>query len=239
MNEKKLEQNIQDKILKKIKEGHVHMRPRFYFVSRFIITIIVAVLSLIVSVFVISFIFFSIQESGEQFLLGFGGKGIITFFSLFPWTLLVLDIVFLFLLEWLIRGFKFVYRMSFLSIFIIIFVISTILGIFFNLSPVHGIFLDKADKGELPIIGEIYESIHDSHADKGVFRGTIIDLYDNTIVIQHNDKDRDDDDGTQIVILPPRYPQIKIGDTVYVFGNFVNGVIEAQGIEINSRKARI
>ena len=231
MNEHKLEQNIKKGVLEKIKSGSIHMRLKSYFTARLFLVIFFTVLALLISVFVISFVFFSINEGGHQFLLGFGSKGISTFFSIFPWMLLVVDIVILILLEWLLQGLKFAYRFSLITIFIVIFLSSTILGIIFNLTPIHGILLDKADKSELPIIGKIYESIHDSHSDIGVFKGTISSIKDNIIIISHNDKDYDADDGTHNVILPENYPSLNLGDKVYVFGSSAsNGLIIATGI---------
>lgn len=231
MNKTHLELQIQNGVLEKIREGRVRMRPRAFFVARLTITILVATLVLVISALVISFIFFSLHESGEQFLLGFGSNGIITFLLLFPWATLLLDIVALFVLEWLLQSFKFGYRVSLLSIFLGIFVCSTVLGFLVILTPLHRTLLNQADQGALPLIGEMYESIRDSHSDKGVFRGSIRSIQDNKIVLVHDDSDRDEDDGTRTIILPSQYPALNVGDRVYVFGTPVGEVIQARGIQ--------
>jgi len=241
MNDNNIEQNIQNKVLEKIRGHKVAMRPKIYFVSRLILTILFTFLALIVSVFVISFVFFSIHESGEQFLLGFGNNGITTFLSLFPWQFFLLDISILLVLEWLLQGFKLAYRISFLVVFLAIFVTSTFLGLLVNFTPIHGILLDQADKGILPVVGEIYESIHDSHADKGIFRGTIMSINNNEIVLRHDDKDQDADDGTWTIVLPSNYPPLMVGDQVYVFAYppSSTGVITARGIQKLQKRSNL
>ncbi len=231
MNKTHLKQQIQNGVLEKIRDGKVHMRPRIYFVARFALTILIAVFALVISAFVISFVFFSVHESGEQFLLGFGSKGILTFLLLFPWMSLLLDLVTLFVLEWLLQGFRFAYRISLLTIFLGIFACSTVLGILVNLTPFHGVLLNQADQGALPIIGEMYESIRDSHASQGIFRGSIRSMQGNKIVLVHDDYDHDGDDGVHTIILPSNYPPLKVGDRVYVFGAPIDGVIQARGIQ--------
>jgi hypothetical protein len=232
MTDKDLQQQIQDKVFEKIRGGTVRMRPKSYFVIRFTLTAFVAIIALILSALILSFTFFSVYESGELFLLGFGREGIVTFLSLFPWIILVIDIALLLALEALLQGFKFGYRVSLFSIFVGVFVSSAVLGLVVYLTPLHAMLLDQADKGGLPLIGELYESIRDSHVDKGVFRGTIISLQENQMMISHDDNDHDSDDGSQTVMLPTQRPQLHVGDRVYVFGvPEQDGTIRAQGVQ--------
>lgn len=232
MNEHDLQQKIQKKVLERVRGGGAHMHTRAYFIARVVAAAAVAVLALLVSSFVLSFVVFSIHESGEQFLLGFGGRGLATFFSLFPWLSLIADIAILFLLEWLLQGFKLGYRVSLLGVFLGVLISSAVLAALIGLTPVHSMLLDRADRGELPVVGEIYESIRDSHGDQGVFRGTVTSMQGDQIVITHNDADHDADDGTWTVIVPGNgVPPLQIGDRVYVFGNSNGQVVQAYGIQ--------
>ena len=213
----------------------VHRRPRAYFVMRIIAAVIVSILLLIASAFVISFMLFSLHESGEQFLLGFGLHGIEVFFILFPWIPALFTIALLFLLEWLLQGFKFGYRVPLLNIFLSIIGISIVLGVLINFTPLHATLLKFADKKELPIIGDSYEHIFDSHEDQGVVRGTVISASQDSFEVYHNDYDRDPDDGTFTVKLPPSsgltLPQV--GDNVLVLGDPAPaGYIDAEHIQL-------
>ena len=208
------------------------MHPKAYFIFHIALTMAVAVGTFILSALVLSFIVFSVHESGEQFLLGFGGQGIATFFAIFPWLSLIADIALLFLLEWLLQGFKLGYRFSLISVFAGVLVLSALLAVLVGLTPIHRTLLDRADKGALPLIGGMYEGIRDSHQERGIFRGTITSVQDNQIIISHDDGDHDADDGTQTVVLPQDGAvQLQAGDRVYVFGNAGGGVIQAFGVQ--------
>ena len=230
-DDNRIVQNIQDTVLHKVEGGTVHARSHAFFVVRLVGTIAVAVLAFLLSTFVASFILFSIHESGEQFLLGFGSAGIITFFELFPWIPFVVDIAVLILLEWLLQGFRLGYRFSLIVIFIGVFGGSALLGFLIDLTPLHSTLLGLANKGELPVVGGVYESVRDCHASQGVFRGVIMALGPGAVILAHQDSDHDGDDGVWKVTVPPGAGQFYIGEHVYVFGPLEHGVIEAQGIE--------
>src|ERR1035437_2572491 len=133
----KLAEDIKNSVLQKIRLGEIHKRPRVYFIIQIISMTVIAFLTLITSLFAISFILFSIHESGELFLLGFGARGFITFLSLFPWFTLCITIVLIFLLEWLMRHFKFNYHRSVLTVFFWFISCMFFGGLIISLTPLH------------------------------------------------------------------------------------------------------
>lgn len=226
-------EDIKNFVLKKIHLGEIHKQPRVYFVAQITLVIVVVVLTLVVSVFAVSFALFSIHESGELFLLGFGIRGFLTFLSLFPWLTLVIAALLVFLLEWLLRHFKFSYRRPILYVFFTAICLIFVGGLLIFMTPLHTILLDKADKNELPIFGEMYENIRMPHEDRGEFRGVVVSIATSTLTITHNDRDRDVDDGTRIITVPQGFDasQFHIGDRVYVAGNIASDTITAYGLE--------
>ena len=235
MNDNQTKDSIQQAVLDKVRAGKVHRRPRSYFIIRIVATIIVSALLLITSAFVISFILFSLHESGEQFLLGFGLHGIEVFFILFPWVPALFTIALLFLFEWLLQGFKFGYRIPLLNIFLGIVGISVVLGVLINFTPLHTTLLGFADKKELPIIGDSYEHIFDSHEGEGVCQGIVTSVSQDSFVVYHDDHDRDRDDGMFTVKISPSSALTlpRVGDVVLVFGDPVpGGYIEAEHIQM-------
>ena len=226
--------HIAEEVLAKVRSGQVRMRSRTYFMIRLTVAVLVAILTFAVSTWVISFMLFSVHESGELFLLGFGSRGVSAFVHLFPWFTLIINFVLIFLLEFILQWFKFGYRTSLLSIFLGILAFSVMFGIAFDFLPVHSILLDRADNGDLPFFGEMYESIRDSHQDQGVFKGTVTSIQGSQLVISHSDRDHDTDDGTHPVAIPPGMvlsTPLYIGERIYVLGSVVNGVIQAHGIQ--------
>jgi hypothetical protein len=227
-----MNKDYKNQVLEKIHRKEISMRPKIYFIAKVAVTIFLSALLFLGLIFTVSFVFFSIHESGEQFLLGFGNQGVQLFFELFPWAILVFSILMFFLLEWALRYFKFSYRLPILRIFFYTLVVTIILGTLFTLTPVHTTFLKKAEQGSLPAIGGIYEAIHDSHQDKGIVRGNIVSLGSSSMTISHNDSDKDEDDGTWDVILPAGFDasSLYIGEKVYIAGVINNGSIYAYGV---------
>jgi hypothetical protein len=212
--------SIQQAVLEKIRAGKVHRLPRIYFIFQIIAVLVVSMLLFVSAAFVISFILFSYHESGEQFLIGFGWQGIILFFKFFPWLLSFITILLTLLLEWLLKGFKFGYRMPILKIFTGIVVTSVLLGILISLTPLHTLLLYKADQDDLPIVGPAYEQIFDSHEDQGISRGVVMSVATSSFVIKHDDRDHDPDDESISVLITPgsnlTIPQINT--RILVFG---------------------
>jgi len=142
------ETDIQESVLQKIRTGEVSMRPKLFFIVKIALLIIVAILAFASAMLVLSFAFFSIHESGELLFL------------LIPLLIAVLLII---LLDFLLRSFKFAYRVSMLDIFLVALAAAMVVGFFITLTPLHTTLRDRADRGELPIIGEFYEATHDEH----------------------------------------------------------------------------
>lgn len=229
MNSTDLQKHIEQQVLSRI--GSVRMHSRSYFFARALVAALLGVLVLLLSALVLSFIAFSIHESGEQFLLGFGWGGLSTFVALFPWLLLALDIALVALLEWLVQGFKIGYRVSLTLLFLGACALAALIAALVNLTPLHAVLLDRADRGELPIVGNLYENIRASHQDRGIFRGSIISIADDRIVIAHNDGDRDADDGTRTVFVPQgATSSLYVGERVYVFGTASGEEVQAYGV---------
>ncbi len=232
------EPDIRSKVLEKIDHGGIHKHSRIYFAIRVAILIALSIIALALAVFVLSFAIFSVHESGEQFLLGFGARGVATFLALFPWTALAVEVILLVLIELLFRRFTFGYRIPVLRALIGLFVCAAVGGIVVYLTPLHATLLRLAEQNELPVLGEWYEAIYASHAKSGVFRGTIGSIQGNQFVIFHNDGDHDADDGTWTVIAPANFDMtlLKLGERVYVAGSPVQlGVVRAYGIQELSR----
>ena len=227
-----MNKDIKNQVLEKIHEKEIFMHPKIYFIARKVMIIFISLIAFLLLVFSLSFVYFSIQASGEQYLLGFGINGILVFLKIFPWAIIIFTGLLFFLLEWILRRFKFSYRMPMIIIFSYTLLVTICASILFTLTPIHATFLKKAELDELPIIGGIYEGIHDSQATHGIIRGNITSIQDNILVIGHNDEDQDADDGTWNVIPPPDFniSGLYIGEKIYVAGQISDTSIYAYGI---------
>ncbi|MDD5318793.1 MAG: hypothetical protein PHF79_03195 [Candidatus Pacebacteria bacterium] len=226
--------NFKKQIFDKIHSQEITMYSKLHFLLRLGGLIVLAIVDFSLLAFVLSFVFFSIHESGQQFLLGFGNRGLFTFLELFPWGTIIFTIILLFILEGLVRYFKFGYRLPLIRIFVYALIITVGFSFLVTFTPLHSTLLRKEELGELPVIGGMYEAIHDSHQAQGVIRDTVVSIsnQNNSFVVSHNDKDKDTDDGTWIVTPPPGFDlsTISIGAKVYIAGKITGNTIEAYGI---------
>ena len=226
------EPDIQKSVLEKIRKGGVSMHSRAYFLLRTISASALAVFMLLGALFAFSFVFFSVHESGVRFLLEFGEQGLATFIVLFPWTSLLISLALLVALELLVRRFTSAYRFSLLRVFLWILVIGIAGGTILGFTPLHSSLLSAADNNELPVLGPLYEQVHDAHVDRGVYRGTIASVAESYFTIAHNDADRDSDEGLWNIVPPQEFDihTLSVGEKVYVAGQMKNGVVYAYGV---------
>jgi hypothetical protein len=199
------------------------MRPKFHFTFDAFLAALVALVILGVSIALVSFIFFSLRIAGHESLLGFGPRGILAFIFIFPWPLLLLDVLLVLFLETLLRRFKFGYRSPVLYLLIVLIAIAGAAGIAIDRTThVNDDLLDRADHGGLPPpFGEVYEHVHAPvPRDHGIFRGVVQSISTSTFVMSHDDFDPDVD-GLYTVILPTQFPtsMLSQGDRVYVAGD--------------------
>lgn len=224
---------LREQVLEKIEQGSVRMRPRLYFILKTIATLVAATAVLLLSSLIFSFLLFTIIEGGEHFLLGFGSKGITTFFLVFPWALLALDIVAVLVLRFLLRGFRTIYRLPFAMVLGLLMVGSIAFALLINLTPLHGILYERADTEDLSFLDSFYENIRVPNEQYGEFRGIIDTIDGRTITITHDDGDSDEDDGVRVITVPDAIDisTFKTGDEIYVAGDDDDDddVIEAYG----------
>jgi hypothetical protein len=228
-----METDIAKTVLQKIQAGEIAKRSRLYFALQVGLIALLALVTFVLALFVLSFIIFSLHESREQLLLGFGQQGVVTFFALFPWLSLVLVLILLALLEWLLRNFRSGYRIPMLRIFLVLAAIAVAGSALVDFTPLHPDLLGLADHDSLPILGPAYEDMHDSHEIQGVYRGDITAIASTTFTCAHNDNDHDTDDGTWVVQPPPNFnmQSLYLGERVYVAGHpQPDGVIQAYGM---------
>lgn len=224
---------LREQVLDKIGRGDVHMHSRLYFILRLILTGGVAVFVFLLSALIASFILFSLHESGEAFLLGFGSRGILTFLALFPWALFVVDVIAILVLRFLIGGFRIIYRFSFTTMLSVLIALSVGFAFLINLTSLHTDLRERADNDDLPLVAPLYQRISIPQEEQGEFRGTIVRIEGRIITIEHDDNDHDYDDGVRRVLVPASIDpaQFSIGDVLYVAGEYEDGLIEAYGIE--------
>lgn len=229
--------NMKDAVLAQIREQKVSMRPKLYFTLKAVAVLVVAGVILLVTVGIFNYISFSERVNGHESLLMFGPRGILLFLAIFPWPLLILDILLVVLLESLLRRFQFAYRRPVLYLILLFAVGAFALGVVLDRAThFNDDLLQRIDHKQLPPpLGFLYvDARRPAPHDRGIFRGTIVNVATSTFTLIHDDYDKDQDDGTYEILPPPETPlqNFSLGERLYVAGTVENGIVHAYGIEV-------
>lgn len=232
-NNQKQHDDIKNKVLEKIREGRVRMRPKFFFALKIIVLALVAAFILILTSFVLSFIFFSIAATGKMFLVGFGIRGLFIFFLTLPWLPLVIDILLIIVLERLLKRFKFGYRSPIVYLSVGIIAIAIFIAFIINMTQVHPLLVHRAQQNRLPLIGGMYKDARRPPMERCIYRGYIQGIATETpAIIIHPD---DIDSSTTVRILLPSYAnperRFEVNDYVFVACQYFKSEIRAFGVK--------
>lgn len=226
--------SLRDSILSKIQSEKIAMRPRLYFTLQIAAVAIIAIVVLLLSIFIFNFILFSIRINSHDVFLSFGPRGIKSFFVFFPWPLLVLDIAFIALLEWLIRKFRFGYRLPMLYLLGAIIALTFVAGLAIDRgTPFNDRMLVRAGgPGLPPPIGMMYRG-SERPAHDGVCRCVITAISRNILTVETHE--RGASTSTLTIVLPENDPRatttnLSVGDMVFVAGDREGDTIRAFGV---------
>ncbi len=226
MNTETTKENIKGEVLKKIISGEVAMKPKYYFVLKLCLLVLLVALVFLSSIFLLSYIIFNVRIGGEVFLLGFGKQGLYHFIVAFPWIMLILTTILLLTLDWLLKSFRFGYESPILYLFLFTLVIMTLLGSVINFTSFHKGLMQQAERSKLPFGGGFYDGLRKSHEDRGIFRGEVMSVEEKGFNMKHRDEHI-------IRVITPLNMNLSVlneGDNVFVAGELINGEIRAYGV---------
>lgn len=227
--------SIKDALLSKIASHKVSMRPKMYFTIKLIITGIVAFLVLVISVFIFDFILFSIHRQATDALLGFGYRGIAPFLYAFPWTLFIIDVIFIFALHWILRRFHRGYRRPILLGLGGLFILTVGIGVIIDTTTPTNDFLHRGDSRFVPTqIRDLYRSTDRAPRPNN---GTCLCVITSIGTTSFTAENAILGTTTQFLIMVPRNERhattssLIVGDTVMIAGDRTGDVIRAFGIQ--------
>ncbi len=228
MDEDKEKKAVKEKVLAAIQEGRIKMRPRWRFVLSAALIATGAAIFLLALLYLVSFIFFVLHQTGIFFLPELGGRGLSRFFFSLPWMLILLSLVFLLILEAMVRRYKFAYRRPLLYSLLAVAAMVIVGGFLAERTGFHHRIFIYARTNHLPVAGVFYRSFGAEHLES-VHRGQILSLSSSTLVLA------DENGSTSTVLMTsetsiPPGTVLKTGDTVVVFGDIRNGLIQAEGV---------
>ena len=217
-----------ERILEAIKSGRVRMQPRWHFILRAILAAVGGVMILLALLYVASFVLFYLRETGIWFVPVFGSHGWFEFFASLPWLLILLALVFIVILEILVRRYAFAYRQPLLYSAIAIMLIVVLGGIILERTSFHEQLFRFAEENRLPFAGAFYRNFGNGEPRR-VHVGAVVSTTSDGFIIQGRHHET-----TRVIVAPetnfPPGTQLFTGDTVVVFGDRDDGLIYARGI---------
>lgn len=215
-------------ILKKIKDGEIDMKPRWHFVLRSLLLILGIVTFVLLGIYILSFVFFFMQQSGVGFMPLYGFHGIIMFVVNSPWLLIVFAGSALVILQLLVHKYSFSYRQPMVYTVIGVIVLVLLGSYAIEKTLLHQRLQGFVEQNKIPVFGSLYRGI-DDHRPKNIVIGTIEEINEGDLTIES-----EKDGMVQVFILDEtsRHPGVlfEIGNNILVFGKREGSVIEAIGI---------
>lgn len=227
-------QSIQDKISEAIKKGEVAMKPRWHFAMKSTLALVGATLLVLALIHVVSLGLFVIQQNGTWFAPSFGFSGIGVFATSLPWMIIILVLIFVVLLEFIVKHYRFAYRRPLLYSVLTIIVFAAIGGIAVAKTPLHQRLEEQAHAGQLPIAGRIYKSF-EKRKPTHIHSGTVDQITDTGFGMETRFEEK-----LEVIINTqtkmPRQKILKPGQNVVIMGKRTENKIHAKGVRSVDRK---
>lgn len=227
---------IHEAVLERIQSGEVAMRPRWHFVLKAALVVAGIVLAALTLLFVVSMAMFALKASGVWFVPAFGWRGFAVFFWSLPKLLIILAIVFIIILELLVRHYSFAYRRPLLISALVVISLALIGGFFVAKTTFHSRLLEQAERNRLPFASSFYRE-YGAPRFRNVHVGAVTEVTEQGLMIKTRR-----DEGLRIVVAPEtRFPfglDLQPGDQVVVFGERDDDTVQALGVQRIDSKER-
>ncbi len=224
------ENKIKHDVLRAIESGEVKQRSRRYFVLRGALIGVGIGLVLLALLYLASFVLFILRQTGVWFVPAFGLRGWFSFLRSAPWLLIGLMVLFIILLEVLVRRYSFAYREPLAFSVLGIVLVATAGGFLLFETSLHRALFSAAQRRTLPApIANLYHNFGAERLDD-VHTGIILATTSEGFIIQEFCCSATD----SVVIASDTQLPAEAGfapsDTVIVFGLEASDSIHAVGI---------
>jgi hypothetical protein len=220
---------VEDRVIAAITSGEVRMRSRWYFVLQSILLAGVIAVLLLLTLFVVSFMVYSLQQSGAWFGVHLGVSGWYVFFASVPWSLLFVSLALIVILATLLDRYSFVYHRPLLYALLGILVVVGLGGSLLAGTSFHTKVLRYAATNGTPVVANFYR-FYGNQASSEIHRGIVAAISRDGFIM------RDAEGQSSDVVVGPEGGSggslFHVGDAVVVFGvRAANGSIKPFGVE--------
>lgn len=219
---------FQQDILKKIKTGEVDMKPRWHFILKSLLLVFSVITAVLVVVYLLSFVIFTLRQSGVGFTLLYGFRGISMFVMSSPWLLIASAGAAVVVLQVLVHKYSFSYRQPLLYTIIGVVFLMLIGSYVIEQTSLHQRMQGFAKQHEVPVFGSMYRNAAENRP-KNIVRGTIVELNQTGFVIESDRKE------TLKIVVSQKTKQrpgevYSVGETLLIFGDRKRDVVDAIGV---------
>lgn len=237
MNEPQSRSSLREVVLEKIKRGEVTMRPKWQFMLKGALVVLGVMLLTLTLLYLVSFVFFALRQTGVWFAPSFGWRGMRAFFIGIPWLLVLLSLVFITVLEILVKRYAFAYRKPLLYSVLGIVLLVFIGGFVVAKTTFHRGMYRRMEGRGLPIAGPLYRAYGVPHF-KQIHPGVISSTTDQGFILANQRGESITIIVTPATRLPLGFDFIE-GDQVVVFGLRDDDYVQALGVrEVNEEFMR-
>ncbi len=208
------------------------MRPRWQFILRGVLAFLGGVLMALVLLYLISLIIFIARQSGAAFVPAFGLKGVWAFLRALPWLLIVFSLVFIVLLEVLVRHYPFAYKrpLAYSACGIIVLVVAG--GFIVAGTSLHRMLSDEQGDQRVPRMTQKFYRFFGQYPLREIRRGLIVSTTTSGFILREGGRTSSP---TVILVGPRTQTQsvdgLRIGEAVVVFGPNASDSVQAIGIQ--------
>ncbi len=228
MSEEEKKKTVEEEVLKAIKERRIAMHSKKYFVLQAaLLATGVGVLFLAV-LYLASFVIFEVFEAGVWFAPVYGLGGWILFFRSLPWLLILFVLVFMFILEVMVRKYSFAYRRPLLYSILSIVAFAIAGGFLISRADFHNQFRNFAQEHHIRGVGRFYRDFGAPRMQE-VRKGVIEEVLPGGFLITT----RRGETSTVFITSSTRMPSGRVfmaKDAVIIFGPESSGTVQAVGV---------
>lgn len=217
-----------EKVMKALRERHVAMRPRWYFVLRTVLLVLLFVVIAAYLLFHTSLVYHRIQRGGGGLLPSFGWQGIQKIVFLFPWILAILGMLLIVLFALLMSRKTRAFRLPILTTVLTVLVLITGLGVVIAMTPLQDAVHRFVEKNHLTAVDQLYRSASDEQGQ--VLIGTLSRVQPGRFTLTTRE-------GMSVEVIVAESTKClehyvpKNDDTVLVIGKRQGNVFAAEGVE--------
>ena len=224
------EQDSTNKIMQSIETGHVHMRPKSFFVAKMLLWGLGLGIAALSAIFVLSFVLFKLKLQGAWVLPGLGIGGVRDLLLSLPFFIMLYVVLFSGIFWWFTKAYSFAYRSPVVYSMLIVIGIVIAGGVLVAKTPLHRWAFERFGRTPGPVaLHWMYVDSDRGPLHNGIL-GEVVEIKPNQVDIITIFRKR-----CKVIFSDstffPRKEDVLTGDFIIARGGIKGGDLYADGIK--------